>query len=91
MKRNNIIILSVILALGLLTMLAMPQHKAVKPANKAAIDPAAMQRVLGRVTGKAGAWLEARRLDSLRNIPDSIGGTLTFSDGSAAVGVVFGF
>ena len=88
MKRNNIIILSVILALGLLTMLAMPQHKAVKPANEAAIDPAAMQRVLGRVTGKAGAWLEARRLDSLRNIPDSIGGTLTFSDGSAAVGVV---
>lgn len=46
MKRNNIIILSVILALGLLTMLAMPQHKAVKPANEAAIDPAAMQRVL---------------------------------------------
>ena len=41
MKRNNIIILSVILALGLLTMLAMPQHKAVKPANEAAIDPAA--------------------------------------------------
>ena len=38
MKRNNIIILSVILALGLLTMLAMPQHKAVKPTNEAAID-----------------------------------------------------
>lgn len=69
MKRNNIIILSVILALGLLTMLAMPQHKAVKHANEAAIDPAAMQRVLGRVTGKAGAWLEARRLDSLRTSP----------------------
>ena len=84
MKRNNILILSLILLAGLLTMLAMPERKSVA----APVDAAAMQRVVGRLTSKADAWLARQRADSLRRANDSIRGTLTFSDGSAAMGVV---
>ena len=84
MKRNNILILSLILLAGLLTMLAMPERKSVADP----VDAAAMQRVVGRLTSKADAWLARQRADSLHRANDSIRGTLTFSDGSAAMGVV---
>ena len=83
MKRNNIIILAIVLALGLLTMLAMPGRNTHTP-----VDAAAMQRVVGRVAGTAEAWLAQQKKDSAVQVRDSVQGTLTYEDGSFASGVV---
>ena len=81
-KRRYLYYVLLVLAVGLAAVVAMPRKKAVEP-----FDAAATGRVMGRLNGRFDAWLAAQKQDTVRQVPDSIRGTLTYADGTAAVGV----
>ena len=71
MKRQHYTYILAALVAGLIAVMAMSRKEAVEP-----FDAAAMQRVMGGMTGRFDAWLAARQRDSLANKLDSISGQI---------------